>query len=144
MDFQQIRYGSPAFDLFELLFTSTTKIFREKEYENLLALYLTKTVTLLGSKPIELFTLENLKNELKRCVCYVLVAAPCFIRIQLSDSNEIPDLGEMFDGVADKQNIINFVPNLKTNEQQEFIRRIDELYEDIGNLGYFSDIMNCS
>lgn len=122
-------------------------MFREKEYENLLALYhnsLTKTVTLLGSKPIELFTLENLKNELKRCVCYVLVAAPCFIRIQLSDSNEIPDLGEMFDGVADKQNIINFVPNLKTNEQQEFIRRIDELYEDIGNLGYFSDIMNCS
>lgn len=143
MDWQVIRYVSPAIDLLYNIFTSTDKALRDREYDNILKCYydsLSKTVKLLGSNPDELFTFENLKDDLKRCGNYALIMAPCLLQISLAESSEISNLDEMFDKAADGEATLDIITGLSENGQQEFDRRIGEVFEDVVRLGYYRQV----
>lgn len=143
MDWQVIRYVSPAIDLLYNIFTSTDKALRDREYDNILKCYydsLSKTVKLLGSDPDELFTFENLKDDLKRCGNYALIMAPCLLQISLAESSEISNLDEMFDKAADGEATLDIITGLSENGQQEFDRRIGEVFEDVVRLGYYRQV----
>lgn len=143
LDWQIIRYASAATDLLYYLFTSTDKALRDQEYENLIAEYhdsLAKTVRLLGSDPNKLFTLENLKDELKRLGNYALIMGPTILEISFAESSEIPKFDEMFDKVAEGKVKIDLITGLSGNGQQEFDRRSNELLDDIVDFGYFRKI----
>lgn len=140
MDWQIIRYVSPAIDLLYNIFTSTDKALRDNEYDNLITLYyesLSKTVQLLGSNAAELFTFKNLKDELKRCGNYALLLAPSLISMSLADSDNIPKLDEMFDNAADGKCSIDITTGLNEGGQREYDRRINGVLEDIVTLGYY-------
>lgn len=140
LDFQIIFYGSPAIDIFYNIFSSTDKALRDKEYTNLIKLYhesLSKTVKLLGSDPDELFTLENLLSELKRFGVYALLMSPMLLQVSLAHSNEISNMDEMFDKVAEGESKINLVTELSSEGQSEYHRRLNEVFEDVIQLGYY-------
>lgn len=125
------------------LFSSTDKSLRDQEYDNLLALYyesLAKTVRLLGSNPDQLFTFENLKDELKRFGNFSLLMVPMIIEVSQAHSNEISKMDEMFNKAADGEGQINLITGLSGTGQQEYDRRINELLENIVNLGYFHQV----
>lgn len=140
LDFQIIFYGSPAIDIFYNIFSSTDKALRDKEYTNLIKLYhesLSKTVKLLGSDPDELFTFENLLSELKRFGVYALLMSPMLLQVSLAHSNEISNMDEMFDKVAEGESKINLVTELSSEGQSEYHRRLNEVFEDVIQLGYY-------
>lgn len=140
LDWQLIRFSSPATDLVYNLFSSTDKMLRDKEYSNLINLYyksLSKTINLLGSNSNELFTYDDLMNELKRFGMYALLLVPMFLGVSLADSSEVPKLDEMFDKVADGDGRMSLVTDLNADHQLEYDRRLNEVYEDIINLGYY-------
>lgn len=140
LDFQIIFYGSPAIDILYNIFSSTDKALRDKEYTNLIKLYhesLSKTVKLLGSDPDELFTLENLLSELKRFGVYALLMSPMLLQVSLAHSNEISNMDEMFDKVAEGESKINLVTELSSEGQSEYHRRLNEVFEDVIQLGYY-------
>lgn len=84
---------------------------------------LSKTVKLLGSNPDELFTFEDLNNELKTCGVYALLKGPMLLQICLAD---LPDEtgGQGFNG------------KLSDEHQQEYDRRINGVFEDVVRFGY--------
>ncbi|XP_031621427.1 uncharacterized protein LOC116339595 [Contarinia nasturtii] len=141
LDWPVIRYGSPAIDLLFYLFTSTDKTLRDKEYDNLLQLYyesLSKTVKLLGSSP-ELFTYENLQSELKRCGSFALLLAPLSIQVQQADTNEVANLNEMCDKMANGNNSDGLVNDLNEEAQLIYEQRLNDVFEDVIRLGYINN-----
>lgn len=133
LDWQVIRYGSPAIDLVTNIFTSTDKSLRDEEYENLLRLYhetLSKTVKLLGSDPNELFTFENLQSEMKRCGVYALLLSPLSIQVSQADASEL----------SDRRDENGLVGGLCKKGQLEYERRLNGVFEDVTRLGYFNKI----
>lgn len=140
LDFQIIFYGSPAIDIFYNIFSSTDKALRDKEYSNLIELYydsLSNMVKLLGSKPEEIFTFEDLLNELKRFGVYALLMTPMLLQVSLAHSNEISNMDEMFDKVAEGESKINLVTSLSSEGQSEYCRRLNEVFGDVIKLGYY-------
>lgn len=143
LDWQVIRYSSPATDLVYNLFSSTDKALRDKEYDNLIALYhksLCNTVKLLGSNPDKLFTLDNLKSELKRCGNFALITVPMIMQVSQADSSEITNMDEMIDKTAENGSELHLVTGLSDERQSEFGRRLNEMVEDIVRLGYYHKI----
>lgn len=143
LDFQTIRFVSPAQDIFHNLFHSTDKEFRDKEYENVLKLYyetLAKTVRLLGSDPDKLFTFANLRDELKRFGNYLLIMSPLWISTTQVEPSGMTGMDEMFDGADDAGNTPDLISGFSKDGQQEFERRINGLLEDIVHLGYYRKI----
>lgn len=126
LDWQQARYGSLAFDLLSIIFSSTDRAVRIKEYGNLLNIYyesIIKTITFLGTHSEKLFTFDELKVELKRCGNFVLTVMP--ILIYGSTAHQIES------GSLDVLNIA---------DQFEYERRINEIVEDISDMGYYQSI----
>lgn len=144
LDWQVIRYISPAIDLLYNIFTSTSKELRAKEYDNLIQLYhesLSKMVKSLGSNPDELFTLDNLKDELKRCGNYAFLLAPMLISVSLADSSEISNLDEMCDKIADGERRHELITGLSDKAQLEYEQRLNDTVEDLVKLGYYQKII---
>lgn len=140
LDWQILHYGSPAIDLLYNIFTSTDRALREKEYTNLIRLYyesLSKTVKLLGSDPDKLFTYDDLLAELKRCGVYALLMAPLLLQILQANSNEISNMDEVFDKVANGESKIELVTTLSSKGQSEYDRRLNEVFEDVIAMGYY-------
>lgn len=97
-----------------------------KEYDNLLNIYhesLIKTVTLLGTHSEKLFTFDELKVELKRCGNFVLAVMP--ILIYGSTAHQIE---------SGSSSVLNI------GDQLEYERRINEIVEDIFDMGYYQSI----
>lgn len=116
LDWPYIRYVSPALDLLFLIFSSTNKSLRDKEYGNLLKIYhssLSNVVERLGSQPDKHFSFQDLEDQMKLCGNYALLLAPGMIDISLRDGTD-----------ADKV-------------QAEFDQRINDLVTDVVELGYY-------
>lgn len=143
LDWQVIRYISPAIDLLYNIFTSTDKALREKEYENLLEIYhssLSRIVKQLGSNPDELFTLANLKEELQICGIYGFLLAPMLISVSLADSTEISNLDEMCDKIAEGERRHELITGLNDKAQHEYEERLNDVVDDLITLGYYRKI----
>lgn len=143
LDWQVMRYISPAIDLLYIIFSSTDKKLRDQEYENLLKLYhdsVSKMIKLLGSNPDDLFTFDNLKVELKRCGNYMLLLAPMLMSVVMADSSEISNLDEMCDKVEEGEAPHEFITGLNDTAQLEYDRRINDVVDDLVKLGYYQQI----
>lgn len=144
LDWQIIRYASPAIDLHYNLFTSTDKALRDKEYEQLLNSYhksLSRTVRLLGSNPDELFTFDNLKDELKRCGNYILLMAPVLLSISLANSSQISNIDEMLESAIKGDSKPDLITSFNDEARLEFDRRINQVFEDVVRLGYYQKLV---
>lgn len=143
LDWQLIRYISPAIDLVYNIFTSTDKALRDKEYENLLRLYhesLSHTVKLLGSDPDQLFTFVNLQDELKSCGTYAFLLAPMLLQVSLADSSELSNLDEMSDRIAEGEKGHELITGLDEKAQQAFSQRLNDVFDHLFKLGYHHEI----
>lgn len=142
VDWQIIRYVSPATDVVYNLFTSTEKPLRDKEYNNLIKVYyesLSKMVRSLGSDPDKLFTFENLKDELKKCGNYALIMAPMLAGVSQADSSDVSNMEEMLNGAEEKETL-DLITGLSDEGQLEYERRLAEVFNDILRLGYYHKI----
>lgn len=93
-------------------------------------------VELLGSDPNKLFTLDDLKDEMKRCGNYALLMGPIAMQFSLADS--VPNLDEMFNKTAEGSNAhTDLITGLNDKAQLQFDQRLNDFLEDILRLGYY-------
>lgn len=97
---------------------------------------LSRTVKLLGSDPAELFTFVDLTNELTRYGNYALLLGPLSIQTSQADPNQIADLSKMAEKSA-KGEAIELITGLSDKGQLEYERRLNELFDDIVQRGYY-------
>lgn len=113
------------------------------EYDNLIKIYyesLSKTVCLLGSNPDELFTFENLQDELKTVGTFALLLAPIVLQACHADPSNVPNLDEMFDRTATEGTRIELISDLNAEAQLKCGQRLSDVIEDILKFGYFQKI----
>lgn len=135
LDWQRIQYLSPATDILYNLFTSTDGSLRNKEFDNLIEIYynsLSKTVRSVGSNADKLFTIHDLKDELKKCGNYALILSPIFAGVSQVDSKLIKKMA----GIEN----LNLIPLLSDEGRMEYGRRLNEVFDDIVDLGYYHKI----
>lgn len=143
LDWQIIRYASPATDLVYNLFTVTDKAMRDSDYDNFIKIYhesLSKTVRLLGSNPDELFSFDDLQNELKKVGVYALLMAPMLLQLQNADQSKIVDQKEMFDKIEEGDNRPELITGLNDEGQGKYEERWQDVIDDILKFGYFRKI----
>lgn len=97
-------------------------------------------VKLLGSDPDNLFTFDDLKSEMKRCGNFALVMAPISLQISQADATETTNMDEMFDQMDKGETKQEFISGLSVEGQQEYNRRINDVLEDIFELGYYRNL----
>lgn len=144
LDFQTIRYVSPAQDLFHCIFTSTDKSFRDLEYDNLIELYyesLAKTVKLLGSDVEKLITMANLKDELKRYGNYLLIMTTFSILLALVDAIDTTNRDIRFENNGQNESPKERIAKFYDYNPSEFDRRINDLFDDIVKYGYYRKVI---
>lgn len=145
LDWQIIRYVSPAIDIVYNLFTSTDKAFRDKEYENLLQIYyetFSNTVKLLGSDPKKLFTFDDLQSELKEFGNYAFLLVPINTQMTQADSNDLINWDERGNNMGNEESRLEFITGLNEQAQLEYNRRLNEFFEDaVDKLGYYHELI---
>ncbi|XP_062564322.1 uncharacterized protein LOC134227093 [Armigeres subalbatus] len=104
IDWQLVRYASPALDVLYFLFCCTDDSFREKHFDDMLQVYhssLTDLLDKLGSDPLALFPFDALKEQLKNFAKFTIIMATFDVPILCTDPAEMPDLnGDLAEGFA--------------------------------------------
>ncbi|XP_067008188.2 uncharacterized protein [Anabrus simplex] len=99
VDFQTVRYASPAIDISFILYLNTTSVFRATHEENLLSYYhqkvLESTASLLQCTVEELkveLSLEEFKSDYRRHALYGFLNSMIFTRRLLASPKEVEEL----------------------------------------------------
>lgn len=146
LDWQYLRYASPAIDLLYYIFCSTDKQTRDAEYFNLLRCYhdaLSATVEKLGSNPC-IFTFDNLLDELKKCGNYLIVILPMMIQMMSANPNDFTNMDEMADKVAEgKCEHFDMITKLDESGKRKYDQLLNDCMDDAVRLGYFHPL-DCS
>lgn len=110
---------------------------------NLLRLYydsLSQMIKSLGSDPDKLFTFDNLLGEIKRYGNYGFIITPLVLPVSLADSSRIANLDEVCNEVIDSERSKELITGLSDGAQIEYEKRINEVFGDLVDLGYFSEL----
>ncbi|XP_067004320.2 uncharacterized protein [Anabrus simplex] len=97
VDFQLSFLGSPAMDLTYFLYTSSQKEVKASHLDEVLKIYhtqLCETLAALGCNT-DVFSFQDLKNEMKRVALYGLFAATTVLPMVVADAEESPDTGTL-------------------------------------------------
>lgn len=140
VDYQALRYVSPAIDLLLILFTATDKSLREHHFKDLLRAYhdtLTNNIRKLGSDPEKLFPYQALVNELKECGIFAFLVAPLMAQICVVDPNDVTNLDDIYDKSTENAEKFDVVQGLSSRSQLLFNERICDYIADLVKFGYY-------
>lgn len=133
------RYGSPVLDLHHILFTSTDKELRDKEYENLLKQYhtvLSATINKLGSDANTLYPYKIFANDLRKFGRFAFVISVLMIQIVLAKSEDIPNIDELSKRVVSNEGSVDIVSGFDEETQLVYNKRINDVVGDLIDLEY--------
>lgn len=136
LDWQITRFCSPVMDLFDVLFTSSDKEFRDKHFHNLIRHYhktLSESIQRLGSDPEKLISFADLQNQLKKFGKYGLMIGLLTLPLVIPDANEIPGME------IEPENEDDDTPAPYSEAIQAiYHRRVNDFVADVIHLGLYS------
>lgn len=97
LDWQTARMGSPMLDVMYYLFTSTERSLRDQHLDELLRVYHTAccgVITACGSVAEQLFTFEQLQQQMGEFGIQGFAMATLIVGIMVSESENILDMDE--------------------------------------------------
>lgn len=123
-------------DLFDVLFTTSDKEFRDKHFNNLIRHYhktLSESIQRLGSDPEKLISFTDLQSQLKKNGKYGLMIGLLTLPLALPDANEIPDM----DAEPENEDEETLTPYSEAT-QAIYNKRVNEFLADVIQLGLYS------
>lgn len=128
LDWQHARFASPAIDVLHVIFTSTDKQLRDKEYANLLDHYyrtLTENIARLGGNPLA-FSRRNFDEQLREFGKLAIIIALFMIQVIFESKMGAPD--------SDRSN--NNAFSTLVNDEG-YRQRIQDVVKDMHDLGFY-------
>lgn len=142
IDFQMTRFASPAIDLLHFIFTSTVKSIRDQYFKDILSIYyssLSTTIRKLGSDPDQLFTFNDLEEQLKKFGKYSVLVAPTLLQVITADPTDIPDLDQLSEDMAkNKDNDDHPKSFISSKTRQLYKTRVCDVVRDAEAHGYLN------
>lgn len=138
LDFQLARYTPPVLDLLYNIFSSTDKEFRAKHYDELLETYHTSLCNMiekLGSDPKKLYTMDDLKQQMRKYGAFALLCGPMLIQIKVARAQDIGNLDEYAKLVNDGHEA-DLINGYDEDTQIEYEKLINGLVDDLVSYGY--------
>lgn len=138
LDWQLLRYCSPALDLLYNIFSSTDKAFRDQYFEKLLETYhssLCGMVRQLGSDPNVLFSYQDLKSELRKFGDFALWSGPMLLRVSIADGADLADLDE-YSAAIDRCEPIQLFNQFNDDKHQLYCKLVKDVVHDLYEFGY--------
>lgn len=92
IDYKNTSFLSPVIDIFNYLFLSTDKRFRDYHAEEMLREYhaaLSKIIRQLGSDPDRLFSWQMFQEEMKKFAIFNVLVAPFLLQVSTADAEEV-------------------------------------------------------
>lgn len=141
VDWQVIRYASPATDfLYNLCGTTDTKI-RTENFNDLKREYydqLASNIRKMGSDPDSLFPYDAFEEELILTGNIALLMAPMNIEMALTDAKDVANLDEIYDNLANgKEQELVLTRGLGVEAQLEYEKRLNDCIRDFVGMGLF-------
>lgn len=138
VDWQVARYCSPAMDLQCNIFACTDKTLRDEHFTKLLETYyssLSQIVRRLGSDPEQLFTFDDLLQEMRRCGEYGLLIGTLSARFTTAKVENIRDIDEYSDAIASGEDIDLF-SMFDDETLAVYSKRVNDIVGDLDAYGY--------
>lgn len=136
MDWQILRYVSPALDIAHFTFVCTDREMRAKHYDELLKIYhnsLTELLNSLGGDAEKQFPFEALLDQMKRFGKFGVIMALIMIPILQTSSEDFPDL----DNMAEELNTDpDGFSNVFGKENKDYKERMNGVLADAIRYGY--------
>lgn len=125
-------------DLQYNIFVCTDKAFRDKHFTKLLETYyssLSQIVRRLGSDPEQLFTFEDLQEEMRKCGEFSLLFGPMITRITTARMENLRDIDEYADALANGEDIDLF-SKFDDETLAVYGKRVNGIVADLDAYGY--------
>lgn len=148
IDFQTVRYASPAIDLSFFFFLSTTPEFRAKEFDRLFELYhntLLKTLKALSPKENSeyiknlenVFSLQAFKDDFAKHALYGYFITAFFLPVMLVDDKTREEMSRLWEANDDKH-----VDMLANMGGESVTKQLVETLKEILDQGYWPILEN--
>ena len=141
VDFQMIGVSPQSLDLNQLFYPGLKTIIRISEVDQYLEMYYDKCKAICSTKDLDIFSLEELKEEYKAKEFFGFVMALGAIPFSMMRPSDVPDMTKLF-STSNRfselkkynENIANSVEmNPNTNE------RLLRMFDELDKIGFFSD-----
>lgn len=143
LDWQLIRYTSPAIDFLHAIFLSTDKKLRNEDYENLKHFYfstLTNQIKKLGSDAGKLIGFAEFEEQLKRFGNFVLYFAPLVVPFLHVKPEDLGHMDEISEKLANGEEAGDFVKGFDEETQKLLDDRLNGIVGDIVEFGYYRKV----
>lgn len=98
---------------------------------------LSNSIRRLGSDPEQLFPFADFECHLKKFAKFAFLMGPVMVQMMLTDPKNIPDLDTLSENVANGEEPTDFFKDLDTETQKIFNQRVNDLFTDLVELGYY-------
>lgn len=135
LDWQLSQVASPALDLSYFFMSSTTKPLRDQHLDEFLRIYhraLQAIVAACGCAPNELFTYEQLQDELKRYGKYGVIMAPMLLLVIVNTPDNIAEM----DSFASDKDENKTMAKFDERSEVRFARRVTDVINDAKAYGW--------
>lgn len=110
LDWQALRYVSPALDVVQFLFVCTDSDMRAKHYDELLKVYhnsLTELLNSFGGDAEKRFPFQSFLDQLKKFGKFGVIVSMILIPVLLTKDDDFPDLDVMAEEMEGKPDNLN-------------------------------------
>lgn len=98
---------------------------------------LSTSISRLGSDPEQLFPFVDFECHLKKFGKFAFLMGPIMVQMMVTDPKDIPNLDTIGESLANGDANTEFFQALNAETQQIFNRRVDDLFSDLVELGYY-------
>ncbi|KAG5677969.1 hypothetical protein PVAND_007681 [Polypedilum vanderplanki] len=140
LDHTIMRYASPITDLMYLIFSGTTKVLRDKHYQEFLDVYfenLSEFIKRLNSDPEKLFPRSIFEHHLKKFGKFGLVMAIILVPMFTSSAEDIPEMDDVADEYQLSKEASGSVMNFTSSKTiGVYEKRMLGILQDMVEFGY--------
>lgn len=140
IDFQIVRFASPALDISFFIYSCTQQSMREQHYDELIGIYHQSAcdlLTALGSNAAEVYPLSGLNDELKESARFGVGMGMESLPLSMQDDDELSDLNAL---ESEEAAPLTDIWRIALIQSQPKRQRLANMFKHAVDMGYLENV----